>query len=520
MAVKKALAFVMIVMIIALGISIEKDISNVKKENIYDNYINYNIMVNPDNLKQTNSINNREKDLLVNLFEGLVKKDEQGEIVGGLAEDFNISEDGVEYNFILRKDIYYSSGEKILAEDFAKFFKDFLEDEENIYREELDCIYGAKAFREGDGDFSQVAIIAKEDMLTIRLNYPCPYLMDILANPIYVLRDYNILENYKNNYKDIRYTGPFVIKEASNEQLILEKNERFYDALLVTDERIRVSFIESPEDALAIFEDSGSITTEKVDIILDGPINEVQRLDEAGLIEKFKGNEVINIVFNDDEERLSGTMEFRGAISEAIDREGYAQVISKNLLIPTYITTPSMEDTIEVFNENYQIYAKEYFEKTDLTEEVPIKIIYEDNSLQRRIAKELCEQLQEYTGLEFTYEGYSKEEILKIMDEEDYDILLDSFQFRYDYEGEYYDEVLSSIMDKEEYKEALNNSKYESDEAVRKGNFERCEELLKERLSIIPLLQVNKVACVKPQVEGLYITMNGNVKLDKVKRVR
>ena len=75
---KKILAFTMIVMIIFLGISIERDISVVDETNPYDQYINYNMAANPENLKLTSSSGIREKDLLINLFLGLVKEDENG----------------------------------------------------------------------------------------------------------------------------------------------------------------------------------------------------------------------------------------------------------------------------------------------------------------------------------------------------------------------------------------------------------------------------------------------------------
>lgn len=122
---KKILAFTMIVMIIFLGISIERDISVVDNKNPYDQYINYNMAANPENLKLTATNYVREKDLLINLFQGLVKEDENGKIVGALAEEFQVSEDGLEYNFKLRDNIYYSTGSKITSKDFVDFFKSF-----------------------------------------------------------------------------------------------------------------------------------------------------------------------------------------------------------------------------------------------------------------------------------------------------------------------------------------------------------------------------------------------------------
>ena len=45
---------------------------------------------------------------------------QDGEYVGGLAEDWTISEDGTVYTFNLRHDVKFSDGSDLTAEDVAK----------------------------------------------------------------------------------------------------------------------------------------------------------------------------------------------------------------------------------------------------------------------------------------------------------------------------------------------------------------------------------------------------------------
>jgi len=197
--VKKIIFTVLCIIIILAGISIEKDkLNSVKYSKV--NYITYNMNVNPEDLQLTRENTVRDKDLLITLFEGLVKEDNNGEIVPALAKEIITSEDGLEYTFILREDIYYSTGEKITAEAIKSFFKGFLSDRNNVYASSLDCIYGAKEFREGIGDFSNVAINVKDDStIAIRLNYKNPYFINIIANPVFNIRDYGTLDKYKEN---------------------------------------------------------------------------------------------------------------------------------------------------------------------------------------------------------------------------------------------------------------------------------------------------------------------------------
>ncbi|WP_040193014.1 ABC transporter substrate-binding protein [Clostridium culturomicium] len=516
---KKILAFTMIVMIIFLGISIERDISVVDNKNPYDQYINYNMAANPENLKLTATNYVREKDLLINLFQGLVKEDENGKIVGALAEEFQVSEDGLEYNFKLRDNIYYSTGSKITSKDFVDFFKSFLDDESNIYRSDLDFIYGVKDYREGRIDFSQVAIISKDDMLTIRLNNPCPYFLEILSHPIYVLRDYEKLNNYKNRYNEIRYTGPFIIKSVLGDEVILSKNERYYNSKNITDEEIRISFIDSAENALAIFEDTENKTGNKVDVMMDVPVNEVYRLKKQNMIKSFAGNESLFLSFNDSEERISGDIKFRIAVKDSLNREVCSESISESLLNTVYSSVEAEGKTLEVFKPQFEGNAKKYFKDLNKERNSKIIVIYEDKSLQRRVAKELCEELSKATGMEFEPMAYSSEEIKNVIEAGEYDICISSFQYKYEGEFEYLNQ-LAAAQGNEECKDKVHKTLYIMDEDERNTVFEECEQILSEKLSQIPLYEVNNVICYKNEFSGFYVNKRGNIDLEMIKRVR
>ena len=58
--------------------------------------------------------------LLYNVYEGLVRLDDEGEVEPLLAESWEISEDGTEYTFTLRDDVTFHDGTPFDAE-IAKF---------------------------------------------------------------------------------------------------------------------------------------------------------------------------------------------------------------------------------------------------------------------------------------------------------------------------------------------------------------------------------------------------------------
>ena len=57
------------------------------------------------------------KEILFNIFEGLVKPDENGDLMKALASDYTISEDGLVYTFTLRQGVKFHNGNVVTAED-------------------------------------------------------------------------------------------------------------------------------------------------------------------------------------------------------------------------------------------------------------------------------------------------------------------------------------------------------------------------------------------------------------------
>ncbi len=57
------------------------------------------------------------KEVLFNIFEGLVKPDENGNLICAVASDYTISEDGLVYTFTLRDGVKFHNGNVVTAED-------------------------------------------------------------------------------------------------------------------------------------------------------------------------------------------------------------------------------------------------------------------------------------------------------------------------------------------------------------------------------------------------------------------
>jgi len=57
------------------------------------------------------------KEILFNIFEGLVKPDENGNLIDAVAQSHTLSDDGLKYTFVLRDNVKFHNGNAVTAED-------------------------------------------------------------------------------------------------------------------------------------------------------------------------------------------------------------------------------------------------------------------------------------------------------------------------------------------------------------------------------------------------------------------
>ena len=86
-----------------------------------DAYIYFELPEVPLTLDPQTASTDSELLIIRNINEGLLRKNEKGEIVCGLAESYQ--KNGLTYTFTLRKNAKWARGEKITADDFVFAFK-------------------------------------------------------------------------------------------------------------------------------------------------------------------------------------------------------------------------------------------------------------------------------------------------------------------------------------------------------------------------------------------------------------
>ena len=87
------------------------------------NSVTVGITQDLDSLDPHKAVAAGTKEVLYNLFEGLVKPDQAGNLVPAVAESYQISDDGQTYTFVLRKNVKFHNGNTVTAEDVVYSLK-------------------------------------------------------------------------------------------------------------------------------------------------------------------------------------------------------------------------------------------------------------------------------------------------------------------------------------------------------------------------------------------------------------
>ena len=132
--------------------------------------------------------------LAINAFAGLMTYDAEGKQVNDLAENIEMTEDGLTYTVTLKDDLKWSNGDPLNANDFVYSWNRAANPlTASDYGYMFAPIKGYTEMTEMDeeGNFvnpdAKLDVTASEDgkTLTINLEYPCAYFYDLLAFPTY-----------------------------------------------------------------------------------------------------------------------------------------------------------------------------------------------------------------------------------------------------------------------------------------------------------------------------------------------
>ncbi|HEY8177645.1 MAG TPA: peptide ABC transporter substrate-binding protein [Candidatus Limnocylindria bacterium] len=122
--------------------------------------------------------------LLLQLYAGLTRLDENGEPYPSLAESWTLSDDGRTYTFRLRDDLHFSDGSPLRAEDVRRSWLRILDPATGSTAPDVLSIIAGADERLAGGAEDDVAIQAPDaTTLVVGLRHPATYFPEIAATP-------------------------------------------------------------------------------------------------------------------------------------------------------------------------------------------------------------------------------------------------------------------------------------------------------------------------------------------------
>lgn len=245
------------------------------------------------------------KEILFNVFEGLVKPDTEGNLNPAVAEEYVISDDGMKYTFTLREGITFHNGEQVTVADV----------EYSIKR----CAGMLDNPEEGVVVESALSVISQINVID---NKTIELVLDKKDTELLGYLTFAIIpKDYKEMASKPVGTGPFKLDSYKPlESVILVKNEEYWGDRAYLD---KVTFkISSDTDALFLELMGGT-----VDIIPYLTDAQAQSLPKGYELKVGTMNLVQGVYFNCDRAPFNNE-KIRQAICYAIDRQNIIDMVA------------------------------------------------------------------------------------------------------------------------------------------------------------------------------------------------
>jgi oligopeptide transport system substrate-binding protein len=293
--------------------------------------------------------------ILLNIMDPLVTLGGDLEPVPGLAESWDVSEDGKTVTFHLRSDGKWTNGDPVTAEDFEWSWKRTISpDLAADYAYQFYGIVGAADYnacqKDCDALAAKVGIKAVDDRtLEVHLTSPQPWFVQQVSHHSFLAVHRATVEQFGDRWTDpenIVTDGPFKLESWEHDSSInLVKNDAWRGAKDVSLTRVNGKIIVDGTTRVQAFEAG------EVDALDAGglPPDEIARLKETPEYESYPALGTYYYGFNLD--NLPDLKE-RRALSLAIDRRTIVDNIAQADQVPATGFSPKGLPGFDVFNPN------------------------------------------------------------------------------------------------------------------------------------------------------------------------
>lgn len=299
---KRALAVLMAATLAVAGTGCgNKDKSTSKKTDT----IKIAVSAEPDNLNPMLSAASDTEGIMMNVYEGLLTFDTDGNFLPCLAESYTIEDEGLTYKFKLKKDIQFHDGKKFSAKDVKYTY------------ETLAGLNGEQALKQVMAEVLEAVETPDEETVIFRLKHVDA---GFLGKCIVSIQE----KDYKEDETHPIGTGPYKFKEyIQGQKVILEKNPDYHtvESRIPEIDKVEFRIMTDPNAILMALKSGGldvaTIEPENIEVlgnefeIVEDMRNAVQLMSMNNTVAPFDNEKV------------------RQAVNYAIDKDEIINTVTK-----------------------------------------------------------------------------------------------------------------------------------------------------------------------------------------------
>ncbi|KPV61180.1 peptide ABC transporter substrate-binding protein [Paenibacillus sp. A3] len=494
--------------------------------------IRINLAAEPPAIDSSVATTNPSFTILNAVNEGLYRLDAEGKPQPGLAKELpKISPDGLVYTITLRDGLTWADGSPLKASDFVWAYQRTLDPATKAkYATMLSWIKGGVALNkakpeEVEAKKAELGVKAKDDKtLEITLERPVAFFTDQLAMPLFFPQkpDFVKAQGDKNgaDADKIIGAGPFKMEKWDHEQqIVLVKNDKYWDAANVKLNKVTVNVVKDANTALNMYE------TDQVDLteLRGEQAKAYQGKPDLTLKKEFVTG---YLMFHNSKFPAFANVKIRQALGMAIDRKAYNEVVNGGTSIPSTGLVP-----VTVLDGNKQEFRKvagdtepaydvakakqllaEGLKELNMTSLPKFKLTADDTEGAKKTIEFVQAQWKQNLGIDVDGEPLPFALRVKNMQENNFDALFALWGADYNDPMTFLDMWLSDnksfnyvAYNSKAYDDLVKGADKEVDLAKRSKMLIDAEKQLMADLPISPLYFRTRPYAKKPNVEGLIL---------------
>ena len=483
------------------------------------------------------------------LFEGLMKWEDSGvevngsdgiansaQLAPGQAESYEKTEneDGtVTYTFKLRDGIKWSDGKDVTAGDFEYSWRRLVDPATAAdYNYMLDCVVNANEIIAGEKDPSELAVKAVDDKtFEVTLVNDLPYFEELCAFPAMMPVRQDVIEEAGDKWTfDVSTyisNGAYKMKEwTHNSQIVVEKNENYYDYEKLGPETITFKLMDNQNAMLSGF-NSGEL-----DFIEDVPQAEIANLIASGDMKIVDYIGTYYVCFQTQKAPFDDP-KVRKAFSLAIDRTYIVNQVTQSGQVEAGGFVPAgVYDAEGATGDDFRTVGGDYYKPTDADYEANceearallaeagyengegfpvVEYLYNTSDAHKAVAEALQYMWEEELGVKVTLNNQEWAAFLQTRKDGDYSIARNGWIADYNDPISFLDMWMTgggnndAQYSNEEYDSLIKEAKTTTDVKERMELLHKAEDkIIGEDNALAPLYFYTQKYMLADGIEGLY----------------